>query len=76
LRKRDETKAELKALLKRYITSSQDVLGTEAYGVRNQCAKLVGLAQTEMDGMHSKQDRTVIEINKKNLECKAVTKIV
>lgn len=42
IRKRDETKAELKALLKRYISQNN---GKEDNGRSTMCAKLVGLAQ-------------------------------
>ncbi len=70
LRKRDETKAELKALLKQYITGGQDVLGTGARGTTNKCAQLVGLAQREMDDLHNKQDRAVRDINRRSEMCK------
>jgi len=48
IRKRDETKAELKALLKKYVSShSQMVLGGASgveRGYTNDCAEIVGIA--------------------------------
>jgi hypothetical protein len=74
IRKRDETKAELKALLKKYVSShSQMVLGGASgmeRGFTNDCAEIVGLAQVEMDGMHTRLDKAVYDINRKNEECK------
>jgi hypothetical protein len=53
LRKRDETKAELKALLKKYVSQHNN----------NYCAQVVGLAQDEMDEMHTVHDKAVKDLN-------------
>jgi hypothetical protein len=67
IKKRDETKAELKALLKKYIKHHGAI---DDRGNINQCAEVVGLAQREMDGMHHIHDIIVRDINHSNKECK------
>ena len=71
IRKRDETKAELESLLKKYITQ-QNSKGEriDERGRGNACAQLVGLAQDQMDKMHSKMDKTVYDINHMESKCK------
>ncbi len=71
IKKRDETKAELKALLKKYISTRQQ-RGEEIddiTGKGNICSQTVALAQLEMDGMHTKLDRAVYDINHLGEDC-------
>ncbi len=65
IRKRDETKAELKALLKRYMGQQR----VENLGGRDKCSQIVGQAQVEMDGMHLKMDKAVYQFNHLDQEC-------
>ncbi len=71
IRKRDETKAELKALLKKYIIQQKGKgEHIDERGRGNACAQLVGMAQEEMDGMHMRMDKAVYGINHMGSECK------
>jgi hypothetical protein len=62
----------LKALLKKYITTRQqrgeDI--DEITGKGNICSQTVALAQLEMDGMHTRLDKAVYDINHLGEDCK------
>ena len=65
MKKREETKTELKQLLKKYVSTADH---------NTMCAQRVGFAQKEMHNLHLKMDNAIAKIEDNEQECKLTFK--